>query len=128
MNGLRAIAALIPWATVAAATVCATATQAQPVCKPRAEMIEILARKFREHQRMFGLQNDRRVLELYASADGTWTAILSMPNGTSCVVAAGEAWTVLPPIPAGEPAGYHPRQFPPVPRPKPRDDEGMAEA
>ena len=82
----------------------ADTADAKTVCKERAEMIQILSRKFNEHQRSFGLQNDRRVLELYASADGTWTAILSMPNGKSCVVAAGEAWTVLPAIPSGEPA------------------------
>lgn len=78
--------------------------QARTVCKERAEMVKILQRKFGEVQRSFGLQNDRRVLELYASPDGTWTAILSMPNGKSCVVAAGEAWTVLPPAPVGDPA------------------------
>ena len=80
------------------------AAAAKTVCKPRAEMVEILARKFGEHQRSFGLQNDRRVLELYVSAEGTWTAILTKPNGQSCVVAAGEAFTTLPAIPAGEPA------------------------
>ena len=94
------------FASLAALTLVAQSdsADAKTVCKTRAEMIKILSRKFNEHQRSFGLQNDRRILELYASADGTWTAILSMPNGKSCVVAAGEAWTVLPPIPAGEPA------------------------
>lgn len=76
----------------------------QRVCKDRAEMVDILARKFGEHASAFGLQNDMRMLELYASAEGTWTAILTMPNGKSCVVAAGEAWTVLPPVPVGEPS------------------------
>lgn len=74
------------------------------VCKNRADVIKILTRKFGETRRSFGLQNDSRVLELYASANGTWTAVLSLPNGKSCVVAAGEAWTVVPPLPAGEPA------------------------
>ena len=63
------------------------------VCKERAEIIQIL-----------GLQNDRRVLELYASPNGSWTAILTLPSGKSCVVASGEAWTTLPPMPIGEPA------------------------
>ncbi|ORE90226.1 hypothetical protein ATO13_23361 [Stappia sp. 22II-S9-Z10] len=82
----------------------APAFAAAPVCKPRAELVDILAKEFAEHQWAFGLQNDRRVLELYVSADGTWTAILSMASGESCVVAAGEAFTVTPPPPTGDPA------------------------
>lgn len=74
------------------------------ICKERAEIIKILGKKFGETRRSFGLQNDRRVLELYASDNGSWTAILSLPSGKACVVASGEAWTVLPPMPVGEPA------------------------
>jgi predicted methyltransferase len=93
------------FALTAAAVLALTApAEAKTVCKPRSEMVQILARNFNEHQRAFGLQNDRRVLELYVSAEGTWTAILSMPNGQSCVVAAGEAFTTLPALPSGEPA------------------------
>ena len=76
----------------------------QAICKERAELIKILGRKFGETQQSYGLQSDRRVLELYASPSGSWTAILTLPNGKSCVVASGEAWTVLPPEPVGEPA------------------------
>ncbi len=100
---MRKLAQLAPLAALALLTPVET-VDAKTVCKERAEMINILSRKFNEHQRSFGLQNDKRVLELYASADGSWTAILSMPNGKSCVVAAGEAWTTLPPTPVGEPA------------------------
>jgi hypothetical protein len=77
--------------------------QAQQVCKKRSELIEVLAKKFGETQQSFGLQNDTRVLEVYASPSGSWTAILTLPNGKSCVVAAGQAWTTLPPAPVGEP-------------------------
>lgn len=78
--------------------------QRNAVCKDRGELIRVLAKKFNETQRSFGLQNDRRVLELYASPDGSWTALLTLPSGRSCVVAAGEAWTIVPPAPVGEPA------------------------
>lgn len=82
----------------------ADAAQRKTVCKDRAELIKVLAKKFNETQRSYGLQNDSRVLELYASPDGSWTALLTLPSGRSCVVAAGEAWTILPPAPVGEPA------------------------
>jgi len=74
------------------------------LCKDRSEIVKILNMRFNETQRSFGLQNDSRVLELYASPDGSWTALLTMPNGKSCVIGAGEAWTILPPAPEGEPA------------------------
>lgn len=59
----------------AAVTVAALAppeASAQRVlCKPRSEIVEILKRRFDETQRSFGLQNDLRVLELYASPSGS---------------------------------------------------------
>ena len=33
------------------------------------------------------------MLELYASPEtGTWTILVPLPNGLSCLVASGEAW------------------------------------
>ncbi|MEM8853246.1 MAG: hypothetical protein AAGD34_06045 [Pseudomonadota bacterium] len=74
------------------------------LCKDRSEIISVLSKRFNETQRSYGLQSDQRVLELYASPDGSWTALLTLPSGRSCVVAAGEAWTIVPPAPVGEPA------------------------
>lgn len=91
-------------ALIAALTATATPTEARTACKDRAEIIKILADKCNETQRAYGLQSDRRVLEIYASPNGSWTAILTMPNGKSCVVASGEAFTVVPTEPEGEPA------------------------
>ena len=71
---MRKLALFAPLAALAFFAPVDTA-DAKTVCKERGEMIKILSRKFNEHQRSFGLQNDRRVLELYASADGTWTAV-----------------------------------------------------
>lgn len=77
---------------------------ARTVCRDRAAIIALLSKRYNETQRSFGLQSDNRVLEFYASPSGSWTALLTLPSGRSCIVAAGEAWTVLPPAPAGEPA------------------------
>ncbi|MEM9221076.1 MAG: hypothetical protein AAGB11_01565 [Pseudomonadota bacterium] len=84
-------------------TVAPDLTEARTVCKDRSEIVKILSKKFKETQQAFGRQSDRRVLELYASPNGSWTAILTLPSGQSCVVASGEAWTTLPPVPIGEP-------------------------
>ena len=104
MRKIKLFACLAPLALGALAGTAAPAAAGQAICKERGEIIKILGRKFGETQQSYGLQSDRRVLELYASPSGSWTAILTLPSGKSCVVASGEAWTVLPPEPAGEPA------------------------
>lgn len=105
MRKIQFFACLAALALGAVAIDAAPAEAGRAICKERAEIIKILGNKFGETQQSFGLQNDSRVLELYASpATGTWTAILTLPSGKACVVASGQAWTVLPPTPVGEPA------------------------
>lgn len=74
------------------------------LCRDRAEIIGVLRQRFDETQRSFGLQSDGLVLEMYAAPSGSWTALITRPDGTSCIVASGEAWTELPPPPVGDPA------------------------
>jgi hypothetical protein len=90
--------------TAAAVLPFAGEADARAVCKERDAIISVLNKRFGETQRSFGLQSDRRVLEIYASEKGSWTALLTLPDGQSCVVATGEAWNSLPPPPVGEPA------------------------
>jgi len=104
MRKIKLFACFAPLALGALAGNSDPAAAGSAICKERGEIIKILGRKFGETQQSYGLQSDRRVLELYASPSGSWTAILTLPSGKSCVVASGEAWTVLPPEPAGEPA------------------------
>lgn len=90
--------------TAATSIPIAGTADANAVCKERDSIISVLNQRFGETQRSFGLQSDRRVLEIYASENGSWTALLTLPDGKSCVVATGEAWNSLPPPPIGEPA------------------------
>ena len=44
-----------------------------------------------------GLANNGGVIEVLSSQTGTsWTIIITMPNGTSCMIAAGENWEKVP--------------------------------
>ena len=44
-----------------------------------------------------GLASNGGVVELFTASDGaTWTLVLTMPNGLSRLVAAGESWGRLP--------------------------------
>jgi hypothetical protein len=85
-------------AVVAASLFCASSALAQqslPPCGPRAAILEQLARDFSEVPVARGLASNGTVLKLLVSPAGTWTMLISLPNGTSCFGAAGEMWDVI---------------------------------
>ena len=52
-----------------------------------------------------GLANNGGVLEILVSQSSeSWTIIVTMPNGVSCLVAAGESWEMLPIVSALKPS------------------------
>ena len=70
-----------------------TPAAAQSSCGPRDAVVELLGKQFAETTVAVGLASSGGVIEVMASNDGgTWTIVLTMPDGTSCVVASGEAW------------------------------------
>ena len=72
-----------------------TPAQAQQ-CDQRAKVIGHLAQKYQEAPVAIGVTTSGGMVEVLTSGDGgTWTIILSNPNGTSCLVAAGEGWRAL---------------------------------
>ncbi|MEL6316778.1 MAG: hypothetical protein AAFR16_03955 [Pseudomonadota bacterium] len=62
------------------------------VCGDRDIMVAHLDRHYGEVRRGAGLQSANGVMELFVSETGSWTLLLTRPNGRSCPVAAGEAW------------------------------------
>jgi hypothetical protein len=87
------------------AALMALPAQAGPMaCSQRDEVLAQLGKKYQEAPTAVGLANNGGLLEVLTSADGsTWTLILSMPNGTSCLMAAGESWQNVARVAAGEP-------------------------
>ena len=66
---------------------------AQSACSPRTDVLGHLAKKYGEAPVAIGVTNKGGLVEVLTTGDGdTWTIIVSMPNGTSCMVAAGEGW------------------------------------
>ncbi|WP_170436065.1 hypothetical protein [Ruegeria arenilitoris] len=71
--------------------------QAQtPNCAPRPDVLQRLAETYGETRRGIGMARQGTVMEVFASDDtGTWTITVTLPNGLTCLVAAGEAYEVL---------------------------------
>ena len=46
--------------------------------------------------------NNGGVLEVLSSEKGSWTILVTMPNGVSCMLATGQSWEALKPMIAGD--------------------------
>ena len=74
-------------------------------CAARDEVVAKLAQRFGETLRSAGLQRAEGLVEVYASErTGTWTILLIRPDGTACLLAAGELWEEEPRPAPGEDA------------------------
>lgn len=74
----------------------------QPVCAARTDLANRLDALFSERPAAIGLDAAGKLVEVFASPDGsTWTMLATRPDGISCVVATGRFWQVRTP-PAGE--------------------------
>ncbi len=66
------------------------------LCDQRASVIGRLAEKYREAPVAIGVTSTGGMVEVLTTGDGgTWTIIVSYPNGTSCLIAVGEGWRAL---------------------------------
>jgi hypothetical protein len=73
-----------------------------PVCDARKEVLGHLAGKYHENPTALGLATNGGVVELLTAADGkTWTIVITLPNGQTCLVAAGENWETKPRVALG---------------------------
>ena len=66
------------------------------LCIKRPKIIRHLAKKFSETPVAIGLSRSGGVIELLSSAKGgSWTIIITTPDGNSCMIAAGENWETV---------------------------------
>lgn len=86
------VAALVFFPTAAAAQQLQFLSQ-QPQCNERDNVLELLAKKYKETPVAEGMTNTGGLVEVLTTDDGsTWTMIVTSPQGMSCLVAAGEGW------------------------------------
>lgn len=74
----------------------ASPVSAQP-CAPRPDAVDGLSRRFGEAQTYVGIAQSA-VLEILANpATGTWSALITTPDGMSCMIMSGQAFAIIPP-------------------------------
>lgn len=75
----------------------ATPALAQPACGERNLVLKGLAQQFSEAPAAMGLSDSGTVVELFNSPKGdTWTIIVTMPSGQSCMLMSGAGWENIP--------------------------------
>ena len=65
-------------------------------CIPRPNALTQLDAQFKERPVSIGLAATGAVVEVLTSETGTWTILVTTPQGVSCVIAAGKFWEDLP--------------------------------
>ncbi len=81
---------------ILAAILLAPATAAQPVCGSHQSIAEKLKKSYTETPTSMGVTTGGGIVEVYALPEGSWTLVMTQPNGMSCLIAAGQAWETLP--------------------------------
>jgi hypothetical protein len=88
--GLGAVIDAVPGAAQAA------------LCGNRNAIVDTLKTKYNESRQAIGVAGTDSVVELYISEAGTWTMLVTSPNGRTCIMAAGHSWDGKPTLAAGD--------------------------
>lgn len=71
--------------------------QAMGMCGTRDDFLKALSERYQETGRALGITGEVNLVEIFASKSGTWTILVTTPEGKSCMIAAGKSWEELPP-------------------------------
>jgi hypothetical protein len=81
-------------ATLATAPLIAAPAVADPMCGNRQNIFSQLQKDFGEQPSGAGMASNGGLVELLTSDNGSWTLVMSYPNGATCLIATGENWQV----------------------------------
>ena len=82
----------------------ANAAQPNPSCTDRESAVSHLAQKYREKPVALGLASNGGIIEVLTNDAGSiWSIIVTMPDGTACMIATGEHWEPVQALKAGSP-------------------------
>ncbi len=84
-------------AVVVSANAAAAQTAPNRACSTRDDLLNRLSHAYAEMPVALGVASNGGVLEVLSSGSGSsWTIIITMPDGQSCLFASGESWQTLP--------------------------------
>jgi hypothetical protein len=67
--------------------------EGRQACADHTLVVQRLADKYGETLKSMGLHQNDGLIEVYASDDtGTWTILMTKPDGQACLLAAGQMW------------------------------------
>jgi hypothetical protein len=67
-----------------------------PRCAPHADMLAVLAKQYGEAPQAIGLVNGNHVIEVLSSKQGSFTILVTKPDGVACILAAGQEFEEVP--------------------------------
>lgn len=66
------------------------AQTAQATCFPHNQIVTVLQEQYGEQQTILGLTEGGLVMEIFSSPEtGTWSALITHPDGTTCLASSG---------------------------------------
>jgi len=74
------------------------AADAQTLCGKREPMVAQLAEGYDETRVAAAVTRQGALLEVFASVDGTWSILMTIPGGRTCIVSVGEQGWELEPL------------------------------
>ncbi|MCV6584057.1 MAG: hypothetical protein OIF47_00835 [Marinibacterium sp.] len=100
---LRSVLATLAAGLVVASTSPALATSpiAHVICAPTTDLHQRLTRQMGSSRSASGMRGPEQIMEVWTSAAGRWTLVVTYATGTSCIVAMGEDWATNDPHGAG---------------------------
>lgn len=65
-------------------------------CGRHEKVTAFLSKKYKEEVTAMGLVSNKGFMQLFVAESGTWTILLTTPQGISCIVAAGDSYETAP--------------------------------
>ena len=66
------------------------------ICNTHEKITAGLKQNFGEDVQAIGITSVGALIEIYTSPLGTWTVVLTIPNGPSCIIADGVDFQIVP--------------------------------
>ncbi|NIA66978.1 hypothetical protein HBA54_00050 [Pelagibius litoralis] len=65
-------------------------------CGPRDALVDALSEGYQESPVSRGVTSTGALLEIFAGPSGSWSILVTVPGGPTCLVSSGEGWRRLP--------------------------------